>query len=47
MFMVKARPLTQFLEKGAFAPMEDETLKYVFEQFKSILQVAPILRTPN
>jgi hypothetical protein len=47
MFMVKARPLTQFLEKGAFAPMEDETLKYAFELFKSILQVTPILRNPN
>jgi hypothetical protein len=47
MFMVKARPLTQFLQKGAFAPMEDETLKYAFKQLKSILQVAPILRTPN
>jgi len=45
--MVKACPLTHFLKKGAFAPMEDETLKYAFEQFKSILQVAPILRTPN
>jgi len=46
MFMVKARPLKQFLQKGAFTPMEDETLKYAFEQFKSIFQVAPILHIP-
>jgi hypothetical protein len=28
MFMVKARPLTKILKKGAFAPMEDGTFKY-------------------
>jgi hypothetical protein len=26
--MVKARPLTKILKKGAFAPMEDGTFKY-------------------
>jgi hypothetical protein len=31
MFVVKAHPLTQFLRKGAFAPMNDEVLKHAFE----------------
>ncbi len=37
LFVVKARLLTQFLQKGALAPMEDEVLKHVFKQLKSTL----------
>jgi hypothetical protein len=47
MFVVKACLLTQFLRKGAFAPIEDEVLKHAFEQLKSTLQATPILQTPN
>jgi hypothetical protein len=47
MFAAKARPLTRFLREDAPAPMEDEMLRHAFEQLKSALQVAPILRTPN
>jgi hypothetical protein len=46
MFAAKARPLTQFLQEDALAPMEDEVSKQAFEQLKLALQVAPILRTP-
>jgi hypothetical protein len=45
MFATKARPLTRFLCEDAPAPMEDKVSRRAFEQLKSILQVAPILRT--
>ncbi len=47
MFAAKARPLTRFLREDAPAPTEDEVSKRAFEQLKSALQLAPILRTPN
>jgi len=47
MFVAKARPLTRFLHEDAPAPMEDKVSKQAFEQLKSTLQVAPILRTPD
>jgi hypothetical protein len=47
MFVAKTRPLTRFLHEDAPAPMEDEVLKRTFEQLKSVLQVAPILQTPD
>ncbi len=47
MFAVKARPLTRFLHEDAPAPMEDEVSRQAFEQLKSALQVAPILRIPD
>jgi len=45
MFVAKTRPLTRFLREDALAPMEDEVSRRAFEQLKSALQVAPILRT--
>jgi len=45
MFAAKAHPLTQFLREDAPTPMEDEVSRQAFEQLKSALQVAPILRT--
>jgi len=45
MFTTKTCPLTQFLHEDAPALMEDEVLRRTFEQLKSALQVAPILRT--
>jgi len=45
MFVAKARPLTQFLQKDIPTPMKDEASKHAFEQFKSTLQAAPIFRT--
>ncbi len=47
MFVAKTRPLTRFLREDAPAPMEDGVSKRAFEQLKSTLQVAPILRTPD
>jgi hypothetical protein len=47
MFAAKARPLTRFLREDAPAPTEDEVSRQAFEQLKSALQVAPILRTPD
>ncbi len=47
MFATKARPLTRFLCEDAPALMEDEVSRRAFEQLKSTLQVAPILRTLN
>jgi len=47
MFVAKTRPLTRFLREDALAPMEDEVSRRAFEQLKSALQVAPILRTPD
>jgi len=47
MFLAKTRPLTQFLREDAPALMEDEVSKQAFKQLKSVLQVAPILRTPD
>jgi hypothetical protein len=47
MFVTKAHPLTQFLREDAPAPMEDEVSKRTFEQLKLVLQVVPILRTPD
>jgi hypothetical protein len=47
MFAAKARPLTRFLREDAPAPTEDEVSRRAFEQLKSALQVAPILRTPD
>jgi hypothetical protein len=47
MFVAKTRPLTRFLREDALAPMEDEVSRRAFEQLKSALQVAPILRTPE
>jgi len=38
MFVAKTRPLTRFLREDARTPMEDETSKCAFEQFKSNLQ---------
>jgi hypothetical protein len=47
MFVIKTCPLTQFLQKGALAPMENEALKHGFESFKSTFQAAPTLWTQN
>jgi hypothetical protein len=47
MFAAKARPLTRFMREDAPALMEDEVSRWAFEQLKSTLQVAPILRTPD
>jgi hypothetical protein len=47
MFVVKTHPLTQFLREDAPTPMEDEASRRAFEQLKSTLQVALILRTPD
>jgi hypothetical protein len=47
MFVVKARPFTRFLHEDALTPMEDEASRQAFEQFKSALQVVPILRIPD
>ncbi len=47
MFVTKARPLTRFLHEDAPALMEDGVSRRAFEQLKSALQVAPILRTPD
>jgi len=47
MFVAKACPLTRFLREDAPALMEDEVSRRAFEQLKSALQVAPILRTPD
>ncbi len=47
MFAAKACPLTRFLREDAPAPMEDKVLRWAFEQLKSALQVALILRTPD
>ncbi len=47
MFAAKARPLTRFLREDAPALLEDEVSRRPFEQLKSALQVAPILRTPD
>jgi hypothetical protein len=47
MFAAKTRPLTRFLREDAPAPMEDEVSRRAFEQLKSALQVALILRTPD
>jgi len=47
MFVVKARPLTQFLHEDALAPMEDKVSRQAFKQLKSTFQVALILRTPD
>jgi hypothetical protein len=43
MFVAKTRPLTRFLHDNAPASMEDEVLRWAFEQLKSALQVALIL----
>jgi len=45
MFTAKTRLLTRFLHEDAPAPTEDEVSRRAFEQLKSPLQVAPILRT--
>ncbi len=47
MFVPKARPSTRLLREDAPALMEDRVSKRAFEQLKSALQVAPILRTPE
>jgi hypothetical protein len=47
MFVTKARPLTRFLREDAPALMEDEVSRRTFEQLKTTLQVAPILRNPD
>jgi hypothetical protein len=47
MFVAKARPLTRFLRDDTPTPMEDAASKCAFKQFKSILQITPILRTSN
>ncbi len=47
MFIIKTCPLTQFLQENAHKPMEDETSKHAFKDFKLVLQVAPILLTPD
>jgi hypothetical protein len=44
MFVAKARPLTRFLREDAPALLGDEVSKRAFEQLKSALQVAQILR---
>jgi hypothetical protein len=44
MFAAKTRQ-TQFQREDAPTPLEDEASKCAFEQFKSTLQVTPILRT--
>jgi len=45
LFVAKTRPLTRFLREDAPALLEDEVSRRAFEQLKSALQVAPILRT--
>jgi hypothetical protein len=47
MFAAKKCLLTRFLREDAPALMEDEVSRRAFEQPKSALQVAPILRTPD
>jgi hypothetical protein len=47
MFAAKAHPLTRFLQEDAPTPMEDETSKHAFEQFKSTFQATSIIWSPN
>jgi len=47
MFAAKTCPLTRFLREDAHALMEDEVSRRAFEQLKSALQIALILRTPD
>ncbi len=47
MFAAKARPLKRFLHEDAPAPMEEEVSRWAFEQLKSALQIAPIVRIPD
>jgi hypothetical protein len=43
MFVAKKFPLTRFLRDDAPTPMEDAMSKCAFQQFKLVLQIAPIL----
>jgi hypothetical protein len=47
MFVTKTCPLTRFLHEDAPTLMEDEVSRQAFEQLKSALQIAPILRIPD